>query len=45
MIRKVIKDRESFIIKKHSLEIETVTRIESVLNFTLMVSSKQITIY
>ena len=45
MIRKAIKDRESFIIRKHSLEIEANLKIVSALKSTSMVSSKLITIY
>ena len=42
MISKAIKDRESFIIKKHSLEIETDSIIASALKSTSMVSCKLI---
>ena len=45
MIIKAIKNRESFIIKKHSLKIETDPRIASVLKSTSIESSKQIIIY
>ena len=45
IIIKAIKDRESFIIKKYSFEIETDPRIASALKSTSMVSSKLITIY